>query len=276
MDYIIELIKYILLGIIQGIAEVFPVSSSGHLLLFNHLLMPGKDLDTELNLLLTLTNMGSFLAIFIFFFKEVKILIIDFFLFIFKSNERKNPSRFNNFNYVVKLLIAVIPVGITGLIANHFLQKTLLVTGISLLATSILLLIAFTLRNKSLVQEISYKNALIIGLFQGISPVPGLSRSGITIVGGSTQKLDMKELLKFSFLCYLIISVPVSLLGIYDAIKAPGYIDILGVSLAFLFSFIFSLITIRFLYKIVTYKNLIWFSIYTFIIGTISIILYLI
>ncbi|VEU82624.1 undecaprenyl-diphosphate phosphatase [Acholeplasma hippikon] len=275
MSYIVELLKYILLGVIQGITEIFPVSSSGHLVLFSTLLMNGQDIESELKLLLMITNMGSFIALFIFYFKDIKDLIIDSFDFIFKKEKRVNSVKKENFFYALKLCIAVIPIGITGLIANKYLTPNLLFTGISLIVTSILLFTVFMLRNKQFINDITWKNATVIGLFQALAPLPGLSRSGITIVGGLSQKVELKKVLRFSFLAYILVSVPVSLLGLYEAIKNPGVIDIPGFVLAFIFSFLFSLLTVRVMNKYVQVKNLIWFSIYAFIVGTLSITLYL-
>lgn len=273
MDYIIELIKYIILGIIQGITEIFPVSSSGHLVFFSHLFLGGENIDQSLTLFLMITNIGSFLALLIFYIKDVKELIVDSWKFVF-GKERIESKR--NFNYVLKLLITVIPIGIVGLLFKDLIPKNLLSVGISLIVTSLLLLGIYLLRNKTFENDITYKNALIIGLFQMFAVLPGLSRSGITLVGGLSQRITLSKVLKFSFLSYLIVSVPVSALGLYDAIKNPGTIDILGFILAFIFSFIFSYLTVHIMSRFVKVKNLIWFSIYAFTIGTISIILFFI
>nr|WIF88867.1 undecaprenyl-diphosphate phosphatase [Acholeplasma laidlawii] len=91
-----------------------------------------------------------------------------------------------------------------------------------------------------------------------------------------SQKIEIKKVMRFSFLCYLLISIPVSGLGLYDAIKNPGTIDIPGFSLAFIFSFIFSLLTIKIMHKYVTVKNLVWFSLYALTVGLVSITLYFI
>lgn len=275
MPYFIELLKYIFLGIIQGITEIFPVSSSGHLVLFSKILMGGQDLDSELKLFLMITNMGSFLALVLFYFKDIKLLVVDSLSFVFKKDARSNEEKKENFFYALKLCIAVIPIGITGLIANKYLEPNLLFTGISLVVTSLLLFTVFMFRNHQFINDITWKNAAVIGLFQALAPLPGLSRSGITIVGGLSQKVDLQKVLRFSFLSYILVSIPVSLLGLYEGIKNPGVIDIPGFILAFLFSFIFSLLTVRLMSKYVKVKNLIWFSIYAFIIGTLSITLYL-
>ncbi|WP_264230051.1 undecaprenyl-diphosphate phosphatase [Acholeplasma laidlawii] len=276
MDYIIELIKYIILGIIQGVTEIFPVSSSGHLVLFSNLFLGGEDINATLTLFLMITNMGSFLALLIYYFKDVKELVVDSFNFVFNKEKRKEIIVQENISYAVKLIIAIVPIGIAGLLIKDYLPTNLLSIGISLIITSLLLFLVFLLRNKKFSNDITFKNVGVIGLIQMFAVFPGISRSGITLVGGLSQKIEIKKVMRFSFLCYLLISIPVSGLGLYDAIKNPGKIDIPGFSLAFIFSFIFSLLTIKIMHKYVTVKNLIWFSLYALTVGLVSITLYII
>lgn len=276
MEQFIELIKYIVLGIIQGVTEIFPVSSSGHLVLFSNIFLGGEDINTTLTLFLMITNMGSFLALLIYYFKDVKALVVDSLNFVFNKEKRNEIIVQENFNYAVKLIIAIVPIGIAGLLIKDYLPTNLLSIGISLIITSLLLFLVFLLRNKKFSNDITFKNAGVIGLIQMFAVFPGISRSGITLVGGLSQKIEIKKVMRFSFLCYLLISIPVSGLGLYDAIKNPGTIDIPGFSLAFIFSFIFSLLTIKIMHKYVTVKNLVWFSLYALTAGLVSITLYFI
>ncbi|MBG0762630.1 undecaprenyl-diphosphate phosphatase [Acholeplasma laidlawii] len=276
MEQFIELIKYIVLGIIQGVTEIFPVSSSGHLVLFSNIFLGGEDINTTLTLFLMITNMGSFLALLIYYFKDVKELVVDSLNFVFNKEKRNEIIVQENFNYAVKLIIAIVPIGIAGLLIKDYLPTNLLSIGISLIITSLLLFLVFLLRNKKFSNDITFKNAGVIGLIQMFAVFPGISRSGITLVGGLSQKIEIKKVMRFSFLCYLLISIPVSGLGLYDAIKNPGKIDIPGFSLAFIFSFIFSLLTIKIMHKYVTVKNLVWFSLYALTVGLVSITLYFI
>lgn len=276
MEQFVEFIKYIVLGIIQGVTEIFPVSSSGHLVLFSNIFLGGEDINTTLTLFLMITNMGSFLALLIYYFKDVKALVVDSLNFVFNKEKRNEIIVQENFNYAVKLIIAIVPIGIAGLLIKDYLPTNLLSIGISLIITSLLLFLVFLLRNKKFSNDITFKNAGVIGLIQMFAVFPGISRSGITLVGGLSQKIEIKKVMRFSFLCYLLISIPVSGLGLYDAIKNPGTIDIPGFSLAFIFSFIFSLLTIKIMHKYVTVKNLVWFSLYALTVGLVSITLYFI
>jgi undecaprenyl-diphosphatase len=265
----LEIIKYIILGIIQGITEIFPVSSSGHLTLFSHLL----DIDlTNLTIFLMITNTGSFLALLLFFRKDIKDLIVGTFKFLFKKEENYKPD----FEYVVKLIIAVIPIGVFGLLFKDMLPEDLLSVGFALIVTSVLLFYVYMVRDIEWKKDISWKNALIIGSFQMFAVFPGISRSGITMSGGLIQKIELKKVLKFSFLSYIMVSVPVMLLGFYEALNASESIHVIGYSLAFVMSFVFSLISVRILYKYVKVQNLIYFAIYCLIVGGVSLVLHFI
>src|SRR5690606_26894195 len=125
MDYIIELLKYIVLGIIQGITEIFPVSSSGHLVLFSNLFLGGANIEQDLPLFLIITNMGSFFALILYYFKDIKLLVSDTWTYIFDKEQRHDSDIKYNFNYVLKLLIAVIPIGLAGLLFKDMLPTNL-------------------------------------------------------------------------------------------------------------------------------------------------------
>ena len=269
MDQFIEIIKYIVLGIIQGITEIFPISSSGHLTLFSHLF--GMDM-TAFPTFLMITNTGSFLALLYFFRKDVGQLIKGTFCYLI----RKDETGKDDFIYVLNLMIAVIPVGIAGLLLKDVLPDDPLTAGFALIITSALLFYVYKQKDIQWKNDVTWQNALVIGAFQMFAIFPGISRSGITISGGLTQKIELKKVLRFSFLSYLVISVPVSLLGLYEALQANESIHYVGYSLAFVMSFVFSLIAVRFLYNYVKVKNLIYFAVYCFVVGLLSIITYLI
>jgi undecaprenyl-diphosphatase len=269
MTEFIEIIKYILLGIIQGITEIFPVSSSGHLTIFSNLL--GMDL-TNLSIFLMLTNAGSFLALLFFFRNDVKSLIRGSWRYVIKREVHCKED----FIYVTKLVIAIIPIGIFGLLMKDLLPDDMLVVGFSLILTSGLLYYIYRQKDIQWKSDVTWRNAMVIGAFQMFAIFPGISRSGITITGGLSQKIELKKVLRFSFLSYLIISVPVTLLGIYEAIYATESIHLVGYSLAFIMSFIFSLIAVKFLYEYVKVKNLIYFSVYCLFAGILSIVLFFI
>ncbi len=267
MTEFIEILKYILLGIIQGVTEIFPVSSSGHLTIFSRLL--SIDLST-LTIFLMITNTGSFLALLYFFKRDVGQLIKGTWRYLVYKEETSK----DDFIYVIKLIIAIIPIGIFGLLFEHYLPNDLLTVGFALILTSALLFYVYKQRDIQWKNELTWKNALVIGAFQMFAVFPGISRSGITVTGGLVQKIELKKVLRFSFLSYIIISVPVSVLGLYRAFTATEDMNYVGYALAFVMSFVFSLVSVRFLYHYVKVKNLIYFSIYCLLVGIFAIILH--
>jgi len=265
MNELIEIVKYILLGIIQGVTEIFPVSSSGHLTIFSHIFR--IDLS-QLVIFLMITNTGSFLALLYFFRNDVSQLIKGTWCYLI----RKDETGKDDFIYVLKLMLAIIPIGIFGLLFESYMPNDLLSVGFALIITSVLLFYVYKQRDIQWKKEVTWKNALVIGAFQMFAIFPGISRSGITVTGGLMQKIELKKVLKFSFLSYILISVPVSFWGLYRALSTDEPIHYIGYTLAFIMSFIFSLITVRFLYHYVKVKNLIYFSIYCMVVGIAALI----
>ena len=176
MDYI----KYILLGIIQGITEPLPVSSSGHIFLFKNLF--NTEMFNTFNFEI-ISNFGSFLAILFIFRKDIIKLIKDFFSFIFSKEKRKTAK--NGFMYVIKMIISTIPVGITGILFNDYLEShytSLKMLAFAFLFTALMLYIVRNIKGEKDSDGITFKDAIIIGLFQAITIIPGISRSGTVLV----------------------------------------------------------------------------------------------
>ena len=262
-----EILRYIILGIIQGITEIFPISSSGHLVIFQELLnieQPGLVFEM-------FTNTASFLALFVLFAKDIWELIKGFFLYIFKKEAREKYKE--TFLYVIKLIIAVIPIGIIGLIFKEEMGaiKNLLTVGIALFITGALLLTIFFTRN--LIEEhddITWKDAIVVGFTQAFAVFPGISRSGSTIIGGRASRVSLKSILRFSFLAYIIISVPTSVLGAVDLVHISEEINWTGYILAFIFTFGATFLTGLFVMKKLKVEHLIYFGIYCLVVGILA------
>lgn len=260
-------LKYILLGIIQGITEILPISSSGHLVLFQYIFdlkQPGLAFEM-------FTNMASLIAMMVLFHKDIWHLIKQTFNYLFK----KDVSAKNDFLYVIKLLIAVIPIGIAGFILKDWVGsiKSLWFVGLALILTGSLLLLIYRLRNQSKTHdEVTFKDAIFIGLTQMIAIFPGVSRSGSTIIGGLSQKLSLKSLLRFSFLCYIIVSIPASMLSIIDLVESAESIDLVGYILAFGATLITTYAVAYFVMKRLMIKHLFYFGLYCISVGFIAFI----
>lgn len=273
METLIENLKYLFLGLIQGVTELLPISSSGHLVIFEELLSlkePGMIFEI-------FTNTASLLALILIFYKDIIKLIKSFFFYIFKKEEKENYK--DDFFYVLKLLIAVIPIGIIGLIFKNQIAniKNLLTVGISLFITGSLLFIVFIFRNKyDSHDDVSFKDSLFIGFTQAFAIIPGISRSGSAFIGGRASRLSLKSIIKFSMLAYIIISIPTSFLGVCEAVNITETINWLGYSLAFVVSFIATYITARLVLNKLKVNHFIYFSIYCLLISGLSITLYFI
>lgn len=273
MEQFIESLKYLILGVVQGITELLPVSSSGHLSLFQELFkMEEPGLSFEI-----FTNMASLIAILLIFYKDIWALIKGSFLYIFKKETREENQE--DFFYSLKLIIAVIPIGIIGLLLrNHIAEiNSLLTVGISLFVTGSLLLVVYITRNMhESHDEVSWKDACFIGVTQTFAIVPGISRSGSTFIGGRASRLSLKSIIKFSMLCYIIISIPTSFLGFYDISQQGHTINWLGYSLAFITTFIATYITARLVLKRLKVDHFIYFGIYCLVISSLAITFYFI
>lgn len=274
-----ELIEYILLGIMQGITEPIPVSSSGHVLIFQTILSKiNSGIDIDFGTLATITNFGSLIAIIIIFWSDIVNLIKSFFSFIFNKESRKDKEVGLDFKYCLKIIIATIPAGVAGLIATKLglldtLEENVKFVGIMLLLTAVFLFLIKDFKGKKNRDDISFKDSIIIGLCQMISIIPGLSRSGATIVGGMFRNLKRDVAFNFSFILYIPISIATSILGIKDllelSISSSTYtLYIIAAILAGIFTYIFT----KWFAKIVKEGKLIYFSIYCLVLGLVVIL----
>lgn len=256
------LIKYIILGIIQGLTETLPVSSSGHLLIFRTLLNLNIDFDT----IAILTNFGSLIAIIVLFFNDIKKLITSFFKYL-KNKDKKYK---NDYNYCLLIVLGCIPAGIMGLIFSYFdildkISNNVKIVGLSLIITSILLFIVRNFKGNKDDDNITYKDALIIGAFQILGLLPGISRSGSTIVGGMNRKLKRDTAFKYSFMLYIPLSICAMILEIKDLVIESSLL--INYIIAIIISFIVTLLVTKWFRKIVNNGKLIYFSIYCLIVG---------
>ena len=266
------LIKYILLGIIQGITEPLPISSSGHIFIIKQLFNTNmfNDLNFEI-----FVNFASFIAILIIFWKDVIKLIDGFFKYLFK----KNKQYYNEFKYCMLIIIGSIPVGILGILFKDEIETTLSKTwivGIMFIITGICLLLVKNIKGNKDDNDITYKDAIMIGLIQGLALFPGLSRSGMVLVGCLLCKLNREASLKYTFMLYFPVSAATMILGVKDVIETGLSSSLLlYYFVGMIFSFIFTYLFYKVLSNIVKKGKLYKFSIYLFIVG-IFVLLYFI
>lgn len=246
-----NIINFIIIGIIQGITEFLPISSSGHIVLFGSLF----NMD-NLMLLSVVAHIGTLFAV-LFCYRERLFELV------------RRP--FNKTN--LHLIIATIPTIIIFLLFNRFFEDSFstktLVWGF--LISAIFLVLA-DLRKDSL-RPMTKRSALYMGLAQGLALMPGISRSGSTLVCGLLVGVEKKEALDFSFL----MSIPIILASaVYETIKISTMqisINWIGIFIVMITSFIFGILSIKIMLKTVKNNKLFYFSIYLIILSLLVLIL---
>ena len=267
----------VILGLVQGLAEFLPISSSGHLAL----LQQWFEIDENKVLLFAvLLHVGTLISVFIVYWKDIWELIVELCLTIKDLCTGKGlrledrPVR----KLGVMIIVATIPTAIIGLLFNDLFDKlytSVLPIGIGLIITGFLLILAERTGNSTRgIDKMNFRNALFIGTVQGIAICPGISRSGSTLFGSLICNLDRKFAVKFVFL----ISIP-SILGSAvmeapDAIKAGFDMAQMGpVIVGMAVAAVSGLIAIKTMIKIVSDKKLSYFSYYVWALGA-AVVLY--
>lgn len=260
----INIIKYIILGIIQGFTEPLPISSSGHVFILKQLL--NVDALNDLNFEI-IVNFGSLLAILIIYKDDLFRLIKNF----FKYFKIKNEETKNDFKYCMLIILGVIPVGLVGLLFKDKIESVLnnvKVVGISFLITALFLFLVRKINGIKKDKDLTFKDALVVGLVQIISVFPGISRSGSTLIAALFDDIERSTALKYSFMLYIPISFGTIILGIKDLLELPNLNKlILPYGFGFIASFIVSYFTLRWFMNAVKKGNFIYFSIYCLLLG---------
>ena len=264
----IDFLKYIFLGLVQGVTEALPISSSGHLLIFKNLL----DVEVDYDTLAIITNAGSLLAVIFVFRHDIVKLVKGFFSYIFKK------TNLLEFRYCLLLVIACIPAGIMGLVVKKLdllnkIDGNVKIVGLSLIITALMLYWIKDFNYKKTDKDLKPIDALKVGLFQIAGIFPGISRSGSTIVGGMYSKLSRDTAFKFSFLLYIPMSLAATLLEVKDLLEVNISSTLwLYYIAATITSFIFTLLVIKWFRKLVNEGKLSYFSIYCLIVGILVVI----
>jgi undecaprenyl-diphosphatase len=271
MTAFIEWLLYLFLGILQGITEPLPISSSGHLLIARTLLNIGEmDVFFEI-----MVHFASFFAVAYLLKDKLMELIQGSAQFIFKKNQSSEAS----FRYVLMLVVASLPVAVFGLLLRSPLESfledySLLIAGLGLIITAGFLWRLKIVDNESSGQDLNFKNSVFIGLFQAVAIIPGISRSGATIVGGVYQKIHIKELFEFSFILYLPVTFGAGLLELLSIESMD--ISLLNLGTAFISSLIMTYFALKWFRSLVFQGRFKGFAIYCFGVGILSVVLFLV
>lgn len=261
---IMTLVKYLFLGLLQGITEPIPISSSGHLVLAQYFL----GIYTEKLTFELLVNAGSLIAVLIIYREDIIRLAKNGILYVMTRDEEAKAD----FRFVMYLIVATIPAGVVGVlfeeqISNVF-KSGVKGIAITLLITGIALFVIRNLRGKKQDKDLRLRDAIIVGLAQTVALVPGISRSGATIVAAIGLGMKPETALRFSFLLYIPVSVGGTLLSVTDIVNDPDLATLfIPYLVAFLVSIIASYFALKWFMGIMQRGNLIYFSLYCFIVG---------
>jgi undecaprenyl-diphosphatase len=258
-----DILEAIVLGIIQGLTEFLPVSSSGHLELVKAILGDNSAAEQSLTFTVVL-HFATALSTIVVFKNEVEEILRG--LLQFKWN--------SEFKFSLKIIISMLPAVIVGLVFEKELESLfggkILLVGCMLLLTAVLLLLAD--KAKSTKKEVSYLNAMLIGFSQAIAMLPGISRSGATISTSVLLGVDRTRAAKFSFL--MVVPLIFGKIG-KDLVSGNLNLqssEIIPILIGFISAFISGLLACKWMISIVKRSKLSYFSIYCAIIGSVAIV----
>lgn len=257
-------IQALILGIIQGLTEFLPVSSSGHLIIGKTVLgvQSGDNVAFEV-----LVHAATVLSTITIFRKEIWELLVKFFKF--QWNEETQ--------YIVKICVSMIPVMIVGLFfkdtVESFFGEGLLLVGCMLLVTATLLLLSQVV-NFQQRKEVGFGSALVIGVAQAIAVLPGLSRSGSTIATGLLLGVKKESMAKFSFLMVLVPILGEAFLDLVggEFSAAASGIPVSAMAVGFIAAYFSGLFACRFMIEMVKRAKLSWFAAYCALAGAVAIV----
>ena len=269
------ILQAIILGIVQGLTEFLPISSSGHLVILPFFLnwnLPEK----ETFIFNVLVQIGTLAAVIFYFRTELMAIISGFFKQLFQGK----PFATADSRLAWLLIVATIPAGLAGLFLQDLIEQTFaspLFAGIALFITAITMLVAERVNLQiGDMQDITLVEALLMGLMQSLALFPGISRSGATISGGMLRQINRKAAAKFSFLMAIPIMLAAGGLSSYQMLtEVPDlgqFLPMMGIG--FLTALIVGYVAIRWLLKFLSKHSLIYFSIYCTLLGLVTILIW--
>ena len=258
-----DVLNAIILGIIQGLTEFLPVSSSGHLEIFKVILGDNK-LPNESLLMTVILHFATACSTIVVFKDDIKDLILG--LFSFEKND--------SFWFSVKIILSMVPAVFIGFFFESEIESlfngNLTIVGSMLILTGALLFLAD--KAKPSEKKISFSSSLLVGIAQAIAIVPGISRSGATISTAVILGIDKENAAKFSFLMVVPLIIGKVIKDITSAETIVNNESVFPLIIGFVFAFITGMIACKWMIKLVKNSKLKYFSIYCFLVGIFSII----
>ncbi len=255
-----DILRALVLGVVQGLTEFLPVSSSGHLEIMNELMGSGSSIDSDLTMVI-LVHLGTAFSILYVYWSDIKSILMD--LLQFKWGEETQIS--------LKILLSMIPAMIIGLLFEDQLEAlfsgSIIWVGIFLTLTGLVLYITPSGISTQKGDKVTFKNALVIGVAQAVAVLPGISRSGMTIASALSLGIDKERAARFSFLMVLPVIFGKVILDISGGdlvLNSDNYIPII---VALVSSFLVGVWACRWMVSLVKNSQLKFFAYYCVIIG---------
>jgi len=258
----IELLKALILGIVQGLTEFLPVSSSGHLELAKWI-MQDDSLAAESMLMTVTLHAATALATLVVFRKDVLEIITD--LFKFKWNDGTK--------FAALIIVSMVPAAIVGVLFDDLLEqlfdKQIVLVACMLILTGLLLFLADRAKNTN--KNVSFKDSAIVGLAQAVAILPGISRSGATISTSVLLGIDREKSAKFSFLMVVPLILGKMAKDLLDG-DFSGAVSLPELSIGFVAAFLTGIVACVWMIKLVKRAELKWFAYYCFAVAAIVLI----
>jgi len=270
------IIQSIILGIIQGLTEFIPISSSGHLVLVPHLL--GWEISPEAGFVFNvLVQVATLVAVVAYFWADLKSITKT----TIQDLINKQPTAHPESRLAWLLIAGTIPAGLFGLLLNGTFEKAFnspLATSIFLLVTAALLVSGERIGKRSrTLSEMNWADAIWIGISQILALFPGISRSGTTITGGMTRNLDRPSAARFSFLMSIPIMLVAGIFASFELARIPDFGELLPTfAVGFVAAAVTGYLAIRWLIKYLSSHSFYVFAIYCAAFGIINIVVILI
>lgn len=268
MQNFILILKYILIGIVQGLTEIFPLSSSGHLAVLYKLL----NINNENQLGITIyLHFASSLSLLMFFKRDVINIAKGGMKYIFK----KDKNYIKEFKTIIYSIIASIPAAIVGFFLDDYIEETfnnIYLVAFSFIITAIILFIHNNISIKNQV-DYNFKNTFTTGIFQAFAIMPGISRSGMTLFGSKITRLKDDLAKKFSFYLLIVVSFGSSFLSLIKTKITFDETTILYF-ISMLFAFIFTYLSLKVFFNYKLKKSKYFFAIYLLVVSFLIFLLF--
>lgn len=271
-----SVLQAIILGFVQGLTEFLPVSSSGHLVVIEYLMNIKEDQAFFMTVML---HFGTLVSLVIVYFKDIVKLAVEFILSIKDLIQKKslNICKNDTRKLCYMIITTSIPTVIIGLVFKKVFMSfysSLLAVGIGLVITSVYMFLADVMNGRKDIKRARFKDALIVGIFQGIAIVPGISRSGSTIFGGLFSKMKKDFAVKYAFLVSLPVILGSFILELPSAIKNGSMNGgVFPIFVGMIVAGVSGYFAIKMMIGIVKKRSLKGFMVYTAAFGT-ALILY--